>query len=225
LANHPQQGALRYPLTAILGAGANVRTLRELIRHGGELSAPSLVKRTGLAKASVRQALGILQAMKLVDAIGSDRARLFRVRREHPLATALDTLFREEEKRFEAVLEAVRMAAERCDGLVAAWLYGSVARGQDREASDVDIAVVGEPENLPQIEQTIREALREAEEKLAFTASVVAIDTDDVLRLGAASDRWWTDLTRDALRIVGDPPDVLAERLRRQRKAERRKAS
>lgn len=225
MAKHAQQSGLRYPLTTILGSGANVMTLRELIRHGGELSAPSLVKRTGLAKASVRQALGILEAMKVVDVLGADRTRLFRVQREHPLATALDALFHEEEQRFEAVLGAVRTAAERCQGLVAAWLYGSVARGLDRGTSDVDVAVVGEPQDTPRIEKTMRETLREAEGRLAFTASVVAIDTNDVLRLDATNDRWWTDLAQDSLRIVGDPPDVLAERLRRQQKAARRKAS
>lgn len=225
MAKHVPQSVLRYPLTAILGSGANVITLRELMRHGGELSAPSLVKRTGLAKASVRQALGILTAMTVVDAIGSDRSRLFRVQRGHPLATALDALFREEEQRFEAVLAAVRTAGERCRGLVAVWIYGSVARGLDRDSSDVDIAVVGEPRDISRIEQAMREMLQEAEGRLAFTASVVAIDTNDVLRLDATNDRWWTDLAQDSLRIVGDPPDVLADRLRRQQKAARRKAS
>lgn len=225
MASHRQQSVLRYPLTVVLGSVANVRTLRELMRHGGELSAPSLVRRTGLAKASVRQALQILEAMKIVEALGAERSRLFRVQRKHPLATALDVLFQEEERRFEAVLNAISVATGRCVGLVAAWLYGSVARGEDHEASDVDIAVVAESEAIPLIEQTLREALVEAEERLAFRASVVAIDTRDVLRLAAENDRWWAGLADATLRIVGDPPDVLLERLKRQRSAERRKAS
>ncbi|HSE74539.1 MAG TPA: nucleotidyltransferase domain-containing protein [Dongiaceae bacterium] len=229
MAKHRQQSVLRYPLTVILGSVANVRTLRELVRHGGELSAPSLVKRTGLAKASVRQALQILETMKIVETLGAERSRLFRVQRKHPLAAALDELFQEEERRFEAVLSAIRVATDRCVGLTAAWLYGSVARGEDREASDVDVAVVGEPEAIPLIEQTLREALAEAEERLAFRASVVAIDTRDVLRLAAENDRWWTGLADASLGIVGDPPDVLLERLKRQRNtgrnADRRRAS
>jgi predicted nucleotidyltransferase len=229
MAKHRQQSVLRYPLTEILGSVANVSTLRELVRHGGELSAPSLVKRTGLAKASVRQALQILETMKIVETLGAERSRLFRVQRKHPLAAALDELFREEERRFEAVLSAIRTAADRCVGLTAAWLHGSVARGEDRETSDVDIAVVGEPEAMPLIEQALREALVEAEERLAFRASVVAIDTRDVLRLAAENDRWWTGLADASLAIVGDPPDVLLERLRRQRNtgrnAGRRRAS
>jgi predicted nucleotidyltransferase len=229
MAKHRQQSVLRYPLTVILGSVANVRTLRELVRHGGELSAPSLVKRTGLAKASVRQALQILETMKIVETLGAERSRLFRVQRKHPLAAALDELFQEEERRFEAVLSAIRVATDRCVGLTAAWLYGSVAQGEDRETSDIDIAVVGEPEAIPLIEQTLREALVEAEERLAFRASVVAIDTRDVLRLAAENDRWWTGLADASLGIVGDPPDVLLERLKRQRNtgrnADRRRAS
>jgi predicted nucleotidyltransferase len=225
MAKHRQQSALRYPLTVILGSVANVRTLRELMRHGGALSAPSLVKRTGLAKASVRQALQILETTKIVEVLGAERSRLFRVQRTHPLAVALDELFQEEERRFEAVLSAIRVAMDRCVGLAAAWLYGSVARGEDHETSDVDIAVVGEPEATLSIEQTLREALVEAEERLAFRASVVAIDTHDVLRLAAENDRWWTSVADASLRIVGDAPDVLLERLKRQRSAERRKAS
>jgi predicted nucleotidyltransferase len=225
VAKHLQQSALRHPLTAILGSVATVCTLRELMRHGGELSAPSLVRRTGLAKASVRQALKSLETMRIVEALGAGRSRLFRVRPAHPLAPTLDALFLSEEKRFDAVLDAVRIAAGRCDGLVAAWLYGSVARGEDRETSDVDIAVVGQPGTVPQIEEAVRESLGVAEDRLAFTASVVALDTDDVLRLDAENDRWWAGLAQDALRLFGDPPDVLLERLKRRRKPERRKAS
>jgi hypothetical protein len=75
----------------------------------------------------------------------------------------------------------------------------------------------------------LREALVEAEERLAFRASVAAIDTRDVLRLAAENDRWWTGLADASLGIVGDPPDVLLERLKRQRNtgrnAGRRRAS
>lgn len=110
MAKHLRQSALRYPLTDILGSVATVRSLRELMRHGHELSAPSLVKRTGLAKASVRQALVTLEMMRMVEVLGSERSRLFRVRHEHPLAPALDVLFLEEERRFEAVLDVIRAA-------------------------------------------------------------------------------------------------------------------
>jgi predicted nucleotidyltransferase len=225
MAKHKEQSALRFPLTPMLGSVANVRTLRELMRHGGEVSAPSLVKRTSLAKASVRQALQVLMTMKIVEGLGAERSRLYRTQRSHPLAAALDALFREEEGRFEAVVNAIRAAAGRCAGLIAAWVYGSVARGGDRETSDVDIAVVGEPEAIPLIEQTVREALVEAEERLAFKASVVAVDISDLLRLAAENDPWWAGLADAHLSIVGSTPSDLLKRVKRQRSTERRRAS
>jgi len=224
MAEHVRQSTLRYPLTEILGSVACVRTLRELMRHGGELSASTLVLRTGLAKRSVQTALGALEAMEVIDALGFTRGRLFRVRRAHPLAAALDQLFDAEEQRFNAVLEAMRKAAEHCSGLLAVWVYGSVARGEDRAGSDLDIAVVAEPAAISEVQETMRDRLNDAGSRLAFAPSVVAIDTQDVLRLAATNDPWWKGINRDALTIVGDDPDRLLQRLTRARKTARRPA-
>ena len=68
------QSVQRYPLTLMLGTEANLRLLRELSRHGGQLSAPALVARTGLAKTSVwaglAQSRKSLQAKFFYDAEG-----------------------------------------------------------------------------------------------------------------------------------------------------------
>lgn len=215
MARSSPQSALRYPLTIILGAEANVRLLRELARHGGELAAPSLVIRSGLAQSSVRDALISLEAMGIVEAAGTARARLYLVRRKHPLAAALKLLFQAEEDRFNAILDAVRAAAERCgDGIVAVWIYGSVARGEDSAASDVDIAVVAKPAALPDVETAMRGELRNTEDRLAFSASVIGVDTYDVLQFGAENDPWWATVVRHSITIVGERPDALLTRLR-----------
>ena len=99
MAEHTRQSTLRYPLTEILGSVACVRTLRELMRHGGELSVSTLVLRTGLAKRSVQTALGTLEALGVVEGLGFSRGRLFRVRRTHPLTAAFEQLFEAEEQR------------------------------------------------------------------------------------------------------------------------------
>jgi predicted nucleotidyltransferase len=221
VAEHVRQSTLRYPLTELLGSVACVRTLRELIRHGGELSPSTLVLRTGLAKRSVQTALETLEAMEVVDGLGLSRGRLFRIRRAHPLTAALDQLFDAEAQRFDAVLEAIREAAADCSGLRAAWIYGSVARGEDRARSDLDVAVVAEPDVLSDVQETMRDRLYDAGTRLAFVPSVIVIDTQDVMRLAATNDPWWKDIHRDALRVVGDSPDDLLHRLSRARKMSR----
>lgn len=71
------------------------------------------------------------------------RRRLYRLNREHPFATALLELFRVERERRDALATTVtRWAEQHHDAVAAAWLFGSVARQEDRLSSDVDIALV-----------------------------------------------------------------------------------
>jgi predicted nucleotidyltransferase len=174
-----------------------------------------MIARTGLSKRSVRQALQTLEATTVIEGIGSVRTRLYRARPGHPLAEALYRLFEEEERRFDAVLDAIRRAAESHPEMIATWAYGSVARGTDGAASDVDIAVVCEAGTATDLEQALRETLREGEERLAFTASVIAIDTGDLERLVRTNDPWWRGATETTLWLTGVSLDLLLRRLKR----------
>ena len=164
IARSSPQSAQRYPLTRILGTEANVRLLRELSRHGGQLSAPSLVARTGLAKTSVWAGLASLAAMGILSVAGTGRARLYSIRADNALRVPLDALFDAEETRFQDILAAIRNAARTCgQELAAVWLYGSVARGEDRPGSDLDLIVVGGAETaLPAALDAVRGALHAA---------------------------------------------------------------
>lgn len=210
------QSAQRYPLTGILGTEANVRLLRELSRHGGQLSAPSLVARSGLGKTSVWASLAALEAAGILTSAGSGRVHLYQIRSGHPLTPALHALFEAEEQRFQAILDAVRAAAENCGrSLDAVWIYGSVARGEDGPDSDLDVVFVGD--TRPAFDQALttgRELLSADGEKLGFRPAVVGLVRADVLRLAEHQDPWWLELERDALGLSGPRPSELASRLR-----------
>jgi predicted nucleotidyltransferase len=214
------QSIQRYPLTAILGTEANVRLLRELSRHGGQLSAPSLVQRTGLAKTSVWAGLTALEQAGAVAVAGSGRVRLYRLRADHPLRTALDMLFEVEERRFDAILEAVRAAA-RAGGheILAVWIYGSAARGEDRVGSDFDIAVVAASDALATIGDAMRDALRPVGERFGFVPSLTGITPADAARFAKQAHPWWTAVARDAIVLLGAAPDELARPRRAGRSA------
>jgi predicted nucleotidyltransferase len=198
-------------LTVILGTETNVRLLRELSRHGGQLSAPDLVLRTRLAKTSVWAGLISLEETGVVSVAGTGRVRLYSMAAEHPLREILDALFETEERRFGAILEAIREAARRCGPrVVAVWLYGSVARGEDRSGSDVDVAMVADEDALPSALEAVRDALHLAGRKLGFKPSVVGLEPSDVARLARERDPWWIEVVRDAVVLLGPRPDALA---------------
>ncbi len=209
---HPTQSALRHPLTQILGSNAHVRTLRVLFEHGGELPAPSIVDRTDLAKASVANALNALERFSIVRRIGFGRSILYRAEMRHPLAPSLAALFDSENARFVTILDRLGEIARQSDAL-AAWLYGSAARGEDTALSDVDIAVVVGASVGPQERENIRERMTGAGDDLCFLASITILDEKDILRLSSQADPWWVGVAQDSQVLVGDSPERLATRL------------
>jgi predicted nucleotidyltransferase len=211
IARSSPQSTQRYPLTWVLGTETNVRLLRELSRHGGQLSAPSLVARTGLAKTSVWAGLAVLEQTGAISVAGTGRARLYSMRPGYVLRASLDTLFEAEERRFQNIFESIREAARACRLEPAAiWLYGSAARGDDRLGSDLDLVVVGTQAPSHLILDAMRDALHAAGEQFGFAASVVGLGTADIARLVRERDPWWAEVAREAVVIAGHRPDELA---------------
>lgn len=208
---------LRYPLTEMVGSRASLFVMRALIRHGGEMSAATLVGHTGLSKRGVHHALRTLEALRIVRALGTGRAKLYIVRADHPLFAPLSQLFKAEEERYSNILGAIGQIADADEAILAVWLYGSVARKDDNLHSDLDLALAVKRGKASTVEAKFRDAIASLEELWAFDSSVIAIDIDDIARLSRDADPWWSSLNRDALAIRGERPDLLFRRTSRAR--------
>lgn len=206
------QSFARQPLSSVFSNAANVRVLRELSRTGGESSARMLSERSKLTKPSVLASLAHLEALGFVLSLGSSRSRLYRIDDKHPLAPKLTALFVEEDHRFGRIMSGIHKAAHDA-GVAAAWLYGSVARGEDGWDSDIDLAIVTD-EDAVAVKTKVREALRDREDLERFSASVLGFHTDDIVRLAAEQDPWWMAMCQDAVPLIGPPPDVFVARSR-----------
>lgn len=195
-----------------------MRLLRELARHGGPLSPRALADRGGLTIQGARRALKRLAALGLADTVGSGDRLLYRLNPVHPLAPALAALFAAEVARVDAVFEALRAAvAARRPPVLAAWLYGSAARGDDATASDVDVAVVFDADRDTEAAvepalNALREALAPVERAQLVTLSLVGLSRDDVRRL-STGDPWWANVAREAVPLLGPAPSALVARL------------
>jgi predicted nucleotidyltransferase len=207
------KSALRYPLSGILSSEARVDVLRELFRHGGELSAPQLVIRTGLAQSSVREALIALEATQVIEVLGAGKAMLYRANRRHPFREGLESLFAHEESRYSAIGEGIRgiVSDGFNDEVEAVWLFGSVARGEDGFYSDLDLAILARSSDISELAARIRESLRPLQDRLLFRASVIALTRDDMLRLREENAPLLQSLENEAIAILGKrPADLLA---------------
>ncbi len=87
------------------------------------------------------------------------------------------------------------------------WIYGSVARKEDGSESDLDVGLIVDRDHLSEIVEAVRENLREQSQRLSFVPNVVGLDLEDVVRLAADSDPWWTTTIVDAVVLIGDRPE------------------
>ncbi len=200
------QSFVRFPLNLVFDSPANVRVLRALARHGGLLSASTIANSAKLTKPSVLSALRQLIEAGTVEALGSDRQRLYRFAEDGAMGLALNALFGAESEGYRNVVEAVRTSAETA-GAKSAWLYGSVARGEDRPGSDIDVAAVCAPDCTFNIATRMREQLSGAWRRSGLNASVVGLDVGDIERLEREEDPWWQAVKRDAVVVMGAAPE------------------
>jgi DNA-binding transcriptional ArsR family regulator len=210
----PSRSSLFYhPLDEILGSPALVRVARVLAAHGGILGVSDIARRAKLSLPSVRAALRRLLELEVVTAVGAGRSMVCTLRPQHPLAPALVAMFDAEREQASGVLRAIREAAETLrPAPVALWLYGSVARGEDDAASNMDLALVSTESRPAMQADALRDAISLVLPARAHRISVVALGLDDVRRLAREPTDFWRELERDAVVLAGDAPAHVHER-------------
>ncbi len=206
-----KQSHLRYPLTRLLGSPGNVRVLR-VLADGLLSSATQIASAAGLTPQGTRLVLDVLTAQSVVTIKGSARTQLFELAAAHPYRPAILELFKAESAGWENVVLRLRDQLNQQPGVKAAWLYGSVARGEDTPASDIDLALLV---TSPKVGDKAREDLMSIEDKLKVRVSVTALTTQDLAALDEGNI-WWSDVVRDARVLKGVRPEgamKIAQRL------------
>lgn len=206
------QSHVRYPLTSILGSAGNLRVLRALVADAAPQPVSELARLAGLSRKGTLLVLETLIRQRLVLAYGANRARVYVLNSSHPFASAMAALFREEAQRWERLLAAVREVLDRHGTDVqAAWLYGSVARGEDTPESDLDIALVVASAAVTDV---IREALMPIEDEHHIHISLTGLTPEELAAL-PDDDPWWAGVVRDARVLKGSAPGAAKQRLSR----------
>ena len=198
------QSHLRFPLTRLLASAGHVRVLRSLFGYGAPMGVAQLAADAGLTPRGTRFVLDSLVSQGIVSVLGQARAQLFVVALAHPLAATLQALFASEATRWDALQQGLQdgLATER--SVRSAWLYGSVARGEDQPRSDLDLALVVSADD-PALVQRARDAAQALGDRLSLPVSATVLTPSDVARL-APEDAWWAGVMRDARLLKGATP-------------------
>ena len=204
-----QQSHIRYPLTRLFGSPGNVRVLR-VLADGLASSATQIASAAGLTPQGARLVLDVLAAQGIVAIKGSARTQLFELAAVHPFRHPIFELFKAERAVWEDLVARLRERLKKRVGVQAAWLYGSVARGEDTPASDVDVALLV---SSPDVGDKVRVDLMLVEDELSVRVSVTALTSRELAAL-QDGDKWWSEVVRDARALKGGRPEAEMKRVR-----------
>jgi predicted nucleotidyltransferase len=129
------------PLNVVFGAPSHIAILRALFGAGRGLTGREVARAAGIAQRAAMDGLGRLEEARLVRRTPVGRAYLFELERDQRLMKQgiLPLLEQEGEIRAET-FSRLRRAFE--GEVLAGCVFGSVARGEERPQSDLDVCLV-----------------------------------------------------------------------------------
>lgn len=127
-------------LAELLSSKVKAELFRLLFGLDGKpLHVRELERRSGLAVATVRQELDRLTKLGLVEARTDGNRRYYSARRDHPLYPEISGLV----LKTSGLADLLRNALKTEKLIRLAFVFGSLARGQEHAHSDVDLLVLG----------------------------------------------------------------------------------
>lgn len=195
---------LSNPISAVVPGGRGL-VLAVLARTTEPLSGRRIAELAGdgVAKTRVSTLLNELVRSGVVLADENPPAVLYRLNRDHLAAAAIEALATMRER----LIAGLRDEIAGWDPAVAtAWLFGSVARGEGGEDSDLDIAVVRpdavDPDDTRWAEQLGRLGALIAQ-STGNEASVIEYSETEVATLSASGERIVDSIRADGIHLAG----------------------
>ncbi|MGH2376572.1 MAG: nucleotidyltransferase domain-containing protein [bacterium] len=184
-------------LERLLGSRSRARLLTIFVTHPGqEFYAQRLTGMTGLADSSVRYELRRLERLGVLIARPEGRQRYYRIDDRHPLFLELKQMV----YKTSGLGEILHDALAGTSGVDVAFIYGSVAKGEERPTSDLDLFVLGTPNR-----EKLAAALDDAERRLGREINLVTMTMDEWRARISAGEGFVEELLRSPkILLIGD---------------------
>lgn len=189
------------PLNDILGNKVQVKLLRVLVRTKGSFTGRELARLIGYSQNQTRLALEELERNGLVVRQSAGRAYLYSLDNENIVISE----FLEEGFRLEDAL-LNRLATvyfeEMGSNLVSVILFGSIAKGEERPESDVDLVlIVKDKANLKVIEDHASEASLKVTRRFGNQASAILVKKADFEKKMKQKKGLWREIADTGIEL------------------------
>jgi predicted nucleotidyltransferase len=201
---------LTHPLDDAFAGRSHVRVLRALdeLPDGLPASARELARRSGLSHPTASKVLASFVSQGIVLARRGPRTDAFELNRAHVLVEKLRPLFDWERQLLRELGVFIGRAIEReAPGVSAAYLFGSVVRGELTVRSDIDLAVIvlhrGKiAESESALDRIAGRILDRFGNRLNVTIGSVPLD--QLRRPGRPGHRLWASVAREGIAVIPD---------------------
>jgi predicted nucleotidyltransferase len=147
----------KYALDDVLGNKLKVRILRLFCTTGGEHTGREMARLTGYSQTYALRALSDLEANGLLFRRDVAKAHLYSLNEEHMLVKELSRLFDLERDALGKVAQHLKEGLG--ENLCSIIIFGSVARGEERPGSDIDMVLALKDGSKAVVEDKISPAI------------------------------------------------------------------
>ena len=126
-------------LDEILSSKVKAQVFRLLFGGDHGLHLREIERRSGLAVGTVRQELERLTKLGLLEKHADGNRSIYSANRQHPIYPDIRNIV----LKTSGIADELRAKLEECEGIRVAFIFGSVARGEERAESDIDLMVIG----------------------------------------------------------------------------------
>jgi DNA-binding Lrp family transcriptional regulator len=204
-----RQSDFRTPWDRILGSESQVRALRVLEETDEPMSVRELARRTRMHLRAMQVAVEKLEYAGILERVGTGSRPQVRLRRAHPLATSVRSLFQAERGRVERVREGLKaLAQEHRRRAEAIWLEEPVPAGHDDGEETLRIGVLAPSDQVDAVVDALRERMGDLMGREDVTIEIRGWTKPDLE--ATAHDRRWALET--AIPLMGTLPGPVTER-------------
>lgn len=208
IGTNKKEAGLRITATLddVLATRGHVRILRALddLPDGFAVSARDMARRAEVAHNRASEVLSALTEMGLTRVQRAGRADLYQLNRSHVLYSAIHGLFQEEEAIQPALQTFLQRRLAKMRRVREAYIFGSVARGESRTGSDIDLALVIPPSGPTEAEQAdLDELASEVRQRFGSALGLHVSPQPVSSRVGHRSGRdLWRRIQTEGIRLL-----------------------